>query len=401
MKPAPPNPLKERIAKHLRNADGFVREKRYHDALIEIDYALAVDPKNYYARSFKDRVKQLADQLDRQAFQETKVEEEKDDQKLVLISRLLQTADQFIETSDYAKALEQVAKVYKIDSQNYYAQAYSDRIEMLMEQGGTPQPAAAPTMQTDPQPEVASSLTVETPSEPAARILLYRKLLKEMWFDGKLDETEALELKKIRDLFGISEQDHEELEKQIHIDAYIEALTIAWRDGILSQNEKDVLEAMRRRFNITLEEHMSAEAKILWARNNEKGKAQILIADDDKTILLALAAKLKKHNYDILTAESVERALEILSLSTPAIILSDLMFEPGKLTGLEFYQQVRSNKRLEDVPFLLMSGVSDEFVVRAGMRMGVDSFFQKPFSLELLLATIEGKIQRKIEAGSK
>ena len=186
-----------------------------------------------------------------------------------------------------------------------------------------------------------------------------------------------------------------EIEKQVHVDAYVEALTIAWRDGILSQNEKEVLGVMRQRFNITLEEHLSAEAKILWARNNEKGKAQILIVDDEKTTLLSLTAKLKKHGYDVLASDSVEQALEMLALSTPAIILSDLMFGPGRLGGLEFYQKVRENKRLEETPFLLMSGFSDEYVVRAGMRMGVDSFFQKPFSLELLLATIDGKLERK------
>lgn len=63
------------------------------------------------------------------------------------------------------------------------------------------------------------------------------------------------------------------------------------------------------------------------------------------------------------------------------------------MTGLEFYQKVRENPRLKSIPFLLMSGISDEFVVRAGMRLGVDNFIQKPFDLELLLATIEGKLK--------
>jgi DNA-binding response OmpR family regulator len=39
-----------------------------------------------------------------------------------------------------------------------------------------------------------------------------------------------------------------------------------------------------------------------------------------------------------------------------------------------------------------MSGMSDEFVVRAGMRLGVDDFLQKPFDLYILLATIDGKL---------
>jgi len=110
-------------------------------------------------------------------------------------------------------------------------------------------------------------------------------------------------------------------------------------------------------------------------------------------MLLSIAAVLKKHGYDVLTAESVEKSIKLLEQSTPLLILSDLMFGAGERTGLEFYQYVRSNSRFTEVPFLLMSGISDEFVVRAGMRMGIDNFLAKPFSLELLLATIEGKLK--------
>jgi DNA-binding response OmpR family regulator len=54
---------------------------------------------------------------------------------------------------------------------------------------------------------------------------------------------------------------------------------------------------------------------------------------------------------------------------------------------------VRNDPRTATVPFLLMSGISDEFVVRAGMRMGIDGYLTKPFTLELLLATIEGRLK--------
>jgi len=395
MKPAPLNPLKERVAKHLRNADTFAKERRYHDALIEIDYALALDPKNYYARSFKDRVRQMADKVDDAAFKESRAQEQTSDDKLTRISELLKVAEELTTAKNYKGALVQIARVYAIDPQNYYAQAHSERIEMLMEQEakGVTQPVVVHQAAAEPQP-VRTEEEIKEVQEPKARLEMYRQMLREMWFDGQLSEAEIQELKKVRGLFGLSDEEHAELEKQVHIDSYVEALTIAWKDGSLSKNEREILEVMRKKFSITMEQHLSAEAKLLWARNTAKAKAQIMIVDDDKTFLLALAANLKKHGYDILTSESVEKALEILSLSKPALILSDLMFAPGAMGGLEFYENIRSNPRLKDIPFLLMSGVSDEFVVRAGMRMGIDNFFQKPFNLELLLATIEGKISQ-------
>jgi PleD family two-component response regulator len=222
---------------------------------------------------------------------------------------------------------------------------------------------------------------------------MYRELLREMWFDGRVTTEESQELKKVRDLFKITDEEHKELEKQIQIDAYVEALRIAWKDGVISQGENDVLLLMREKFNITMEEHMSAEAKILWAKGTPNAKSSILLADDEETLLLSLAANLRKHGYDVVTALSVEKALEILQKTIPSIIVSDLLFGEGQLTGLEFYKQVREDARLNNTPFLLMSGISDEFVVRAGMRLGVDNFIEKPFDLELLLATIEGKLK--------
>jgi phosphoserine phosphatase RsbU/P len=142
-----------------------------------------------------------------------------------------------------------------------------------------------------------------------------------------------------------------------------------------------------------MEEHMSAEAKILWAKSTPNAKSTILLADDEETLLLSLAANLRRHGYDVTTAASVDKALEILQKAIPSIIVSDLLFGEGQDTGIEFYQRVREDERLKNTPFLLMSGISDEFVVRAGMRMGVDNFIQKPFDLELLLATIEGKLK--------
>jgi DNA-binding ferritin-like protein (Dps family) len=108
-----------------------------------------------------------------------------------------------------------------------------------------------------------------------ASVAMYRELLKEMWFDGKVTEAEVRELKKVRDLFKITDAEHKELEKQIKIDAYVEALRIAWIDRAISQNENDVLQLMREKFSITMEEHVSAEAKILLGKNTPDAKSTI------------------------------------------------------------------------------------------------------------------------------
>ncbi len=391
--------IKERVALHLRAADIMVKESHFSDAVVQIEAALQLDPKNYYARSFLDRARVQMGKVQNKSAEQTEgkdLKAAKDDQRLEQISMLLRAADQFIAAKKYKLAQQQVEKVFAIDGQNYYAKAYDDRITKLV-QADVKKPADIPSAPV-PAPEAKRP----APPEPSpdqwkpgerASVGMYRELLREMWFDGRVTTEESQELKKVRDLFKITDEEHKELEKQIQIDAYVEALRIAWKDGVISQGENDVLLLMREKFNITMEEHMSAEAKILWAKSTPNAKSSILLADDEETLLLSLAANLRKHGYDVVTALSVETALEILQKTIPSIIVSDLLFGEGQLTGLEFYKQVREDARLNNTPFLLMSGISDEFVVRAGMRLGVDNFIEKPFDLELLLATIEGKLK--------
>lgn len=397
---AQPESLKERVALHLRAADILVKESKFVDAVAQIEVALELDPKNYYARSFLERARaQMERARQKKELEQPDAKDAKatlEDQRIAQISLLLRTADQLIAAKKYKLAQQQVEKVFVINPQNYYAKSYDERLTRLLEAEAKKLPGQpVPEKQPAPAPRPVApepALDDWKPGERAS-IAMYRELLKEMWFDGKVTEVEVHELKKVRDLFKITDVEHKELEKQIQIDAYVEALRIAWKDGAISQNENDVLQLMREKFNITMEEHMSAEAKILWAKNTPSAKSTILLVDDEETLLLSLAANLRRHGYDVVTAPSVEKALEMLQKSIPSIIVSDLLFGEGEQTGIEFYQRVREDARLKDIPFLLMSGISDEFVVRAGMRLGVDNFLQKPFDLELFLATIEGKLK--------
>lgn len=416
----PENQVKETVARHLRAADIFAKEGHLDNAMLEVQRALSIDPKNYYARSFQERIRAELEKIQQKESRREQKAVDDDEKRLEIVSRYLQKADELMAKKNYSAALQEVAQVYKIDSKNYFATSYSDRIEMLMVQESA---STQPPGESSPAGAVASAGSVipqqdkAKPSEPAKPITpqtipqqgqhatgsdgpvekgslsMYRQMLKEMWFDGKITAEEDQELEKTRKLFNISQQEHEEAEKQVHVEAYVDALKIAWRDGVISPTENVVLEMMRQKYNITLEEHMSAEAQILWAKNNNAlTKGTILIVDDDRTFLLSLAAKLKKHGYEIVTADKIEKAIKLLDLTSPQLVLSDLMFGPGEMTGLEFYQHVRSHPKFRELPFLLMSGISDEFVFRAGVRMGVSDFLAKPFSLDLLLATIAGKL---------
>ncbi len=127
------DPLKERVSKHLRTADQLVRRKKYDDALLEIESAFELDPKNMYIRSFLERTRYL---IQKENEKRAKVFGEIDmviERRMETIMQLLSSAEGFIKAKKYQRALGAVAKVYQIDPKNHYAQIYSERIEELMQ----------------------------------------------------------------------------------------------------------------------------------------------------------------------------------------------------------------------------------------------------------------------------
>ena len=397
---------KEGIFEHMRIADYHFRAGRYDDALIETDRILKQDPGNYQARSLAERVRAFQKKADEASQQRTQAHVQDLDNKIQAISQHLKEADRLIALKQYRRALEQVAQVTALDPANHFAQAYSETIETLMNTDAQPvsktvTPPPKQTVTPPPSPPPAPpkekilpvEASVETPEEAVGRILMYREILNEMLFDGLLNDKEIAELKKVRGLFNITDEQHARLENEIKIEAYVDALRIVLHDGVISDNEAQVLELMRKRYGITMEQHKDAEAKILEAKRSPPAHGTILVVDDERTILLTYAAILRRHGYTVLTAETVEDAMAILQKQTPNLILSDIMFPSQDQGGFEFYNQVRNTKRFDNVPFLLMSGVSDEYIIRAGMRLGIDAYLVKPFGNEILVATIEGKLK--------
>lgn len=388
---------KEGIYEHIRIADYHLRGGRYEDALIETDRILKQDPSNYQARSLSERIRTFQKKAEEATQQRTQAHTQDMDNKIQMIAQHLKEADKLIALKQYQRALEQVAQVTALDPTNHFAQAYSETIESLMNTDAQPvsKTVTPPPKQTaaSPSPPKEKTPPVDAPEEAVGRLLMYREILNEMLFDGLLNDKEIAELKKVRGLFNITDEQHAHLENEIKIEAYVDALRVVLHDGMISDNEAQVLELMRKRYGITMEQHKDAEAKILDAKRSPPAHGTILVVDDEKTILLTYAAILRRHGYVVLTAETVEAAMIILEKQTPSLILSDIMFPSQDQGGFEFYNQVRNTKRFDNVPFLLMSGVSDEYIIRAGMRLGIDAYLVKPFGNELLVATIEGKLK--------
>jgi CheY-like chemotaxis protein len=375
-----PQVLKARIGKHLRTADEFTRQQRYEEALIEIERALEIDPKHNYARSFLERVKLMHKRSQPVEPDQAVSDEKLLEERTTLISQHLSMAEEYINKKEYTRALEEVARVYKIDPKNYFAQTYSERIDILMQDKniGSEKPVT----------------TLVQPLQPSERgsTLMYRELLKEVWFDGKLTEEEAKELATMRELFGITQEEHAKLERQTKIEAYLEALHIAWRDNSLSGLEQKALLMMLDKYGISKEEQAEAESRYTEIKKSSKSRGMILLVDADREILVSLTKLLKHHGFTVFIAQKVDNALQILSTHTPNLILSEILFPNDLMDGVGFLRKLSEHPTFKRTPFFFMSSITDKKVIQACYRLGADHVLVKPIDTNMLVSMIEGKL---------
>lgn len=117
---------------------------------------------------------------------------------------------------------------------------------------------------------------------------------------------------------------------------------------------------------------------------------KVLIVDDDPAILGLLSKSLSVDNerYGVLTAESGNVALEILSREDIFLVVSDIKM-PG-ITGLHLLAKIRAN--YPQVKVILMTGFSTGEIRSQVKDNGCLHFFEKPFSTDYLIKLIREQI---------
>jgi DNA-binding NtrC family response regulator len=111
---------------------------------------------------------------------------------------------------------------------------------------------------------------------------------------------------------------------------------------------------------------------------------RILIVDDDPGQRSLLDSFLRGQNFEIVLADSGERALELLPAGKFDMMISDVRM-PG-LTGLETLRRVR--KIFPSLPVLLVTAYADIREAVVAMRDGALNYLAKPIDLDELLATV-------------
>jgi DNA-binding response OmpR family regulator len=123
-------------------------------------------------------------------------------------------------------------------------------------------------------------------------------------------------------------------------------------------------------------------------------KRKIAVIDDDLQILTLMKETLVQARYDVIRFSTSDDAYEFLKKEGVDLILCDISLETSSMNGFLFYERTRELHHMQQVPFVFITGLNDEVLMRAGKEIGVDDFLIKPIHRENLLATVRGKIKR-------
>ena len=115
----------------------------------------------------------------------------------------------------------------------------------------------------------------------------------------------------------------------------------------------------------------------------------VLLVDDDRPILMALADSMRRAGYVVSEAQAGEAALELAKASHFDIALLDVRM-PG-MSGLEL---ARALCQHTDLPFLFMSAHSEIDVVKDAAEYGALGYLLKPLTIAQIVPAIEAALAR-------
>ncbi len=127
-------------------------------------------------------------------------------------------------------------------------------------------------------------------------------------------------------------------------------------------------------------------------------RPRLLLVDDEPSILSALKRLLRREGYEILTADSGPRALEILDQTQVDVVMTD--FRMPEMTGTELLKRV--HERWPDTKRIVLSGYSEVTAVLDAINSGaIYKYLNKPWNDEELKLHLKRAVeQHRLESAN-
>ena len=395
----PRDDIKKKVSEILKRVDGLIRVADIDQAMREIIRAKEIDPRNVYIFAYEERLTYLKEEHEKHAQEE----------------QTRKDAEEAARRRDEEARRRANEELRRHQLAREKAEQTPEPVQRAVAPPPPPPPPEVPAPATPEETrpsleELENQLRLAeaelrkteeqirkvTPAKlPHVDALVkYRQELVKAWEDGALTPFEETQLQAFRAQHGVSPEEHKKLTKEAQFESYLRSFREAWSSGAIAPDRPTELSDLRRRFQISPEESDALEAEILWEVRAGAQRSTLVVIDDDIKFLNIVTETLREANFNVRGFSTSDDAFRFLKESVPDMIISDINLETSTMGGFTFYEKIRELDHLVNVPFIFLSGLTDEVLIRTGKELGVDDYLTKPFSDETLLATIKGKLKR-------
>lgn len=115
-------------------------------------------------------------------------------------------------------------------------------------------------------------------------------------------------------------------------------------------------------------------------------KPKVVIIDDEEDLLDLYEYNFAKRGFEVLTFNRAKAAIDYLHSHQPDIILCDWMMPD--MDGLDLCKMVKSNLKMADIPFMMVTCKTEKSAIRQALAAGVSDYVSKPIGMEELVAKV-------------
>lgn len=121
--------------------------------------------------------------------------------------------------------------------------------------------------------------------------------------------------------------------------------------------------------------------------------ATILCVEDEEGLRKDIVEELREAGYEPIEAENGKIALEAIIAKKPDLVLCDISMPV--MGGYELLEEIKANHpERYDLPFVFLTALADRSHVVMGKKLGADDYLTKPVDYEMLLATVEARLEQ-------
>lgn len=123
---------------------------------------------------------------------------------------------------------------------------------------------------------------------------------------------------------------------------------------------------------------------------------RILVIDDDARLREQYTEILKLEGYQVTEARNGREGIEKARKEPPDLVLCDITMP--EMNGHRVLETLRNEPRTAHLPFVFLTGWSEQADIRTGMNLGADDYLTKPVVPDELVAAIRARLRRSEKA---